>query len=303
MAAGDYYKYLLYEINLEKLLTLRCEKDFAGKHKSAKSRQDALRNLRGAAVRHICTVFERGIRRFPEELDLVMDYVSFLKERKSNNILNEVFGRALALHPKNESLWLQAAVHELEENNNVHAARVLLQTALRANKTSQKMWCKYFELELWNASRINQRKEVLKKTDKKKKGDNLDAMVDEDKDRAREEEDEADQLGLIAAPGVVIKHALQAVPCVDLACAMHTVCVDVSEPLATSIESLMKKQFGHEVATWKHLFVQALGSSKGGRNGKSQSALCRDWAELTNARTKWAKAIRGRVGQGQGQGL
>ncbi len=69
LTVGDYYNYLQYEVNLEKLLTLRCEKDFAGKQKSAKSRQDALRNLRGAAVSHICTVFERGIRRFPEELD------------------------------------------------------------------------------------------------------------------------------------------------------------------------------------------------------------------------------------------
>lgn len=294
LTVGDYYKYLQYEVNLEKLLTLRCEKDFAGKHKAAKSRQDALRNLRGAAVRHICTVFERGIRRYPDELDLVLDYVNFLKERKSNNILNEVFGRALALHPKNEDLWLQAAVHELEENNNVHAARVLLQTALRANKTSQKMWTKYFELELWNAARMSERKEVLQKKDKAKKGYTEDAMASKDTGTG-EEEGDADQAGLIAAPSVVFKHALQAVPSADLACAMHTACTDVSEPLATSIESHMKIHFGAEAATWKHLFSLSLRSTGAGAGERSEAAveLCREWSCSSSPKGK---------GKGSGKG-
>jgi len=100
---------------------------------AVKDRQSAIRNLQAASVRHICSVFERGIRRFPEEADLVLDYVSFLKDEltpatagaagatasgkgkkdtKSNDkylvvsnknnsaTLNEVFGRALALHPR-----------------------------------------------------------------------------------------------------------------------------------------------------------------------------------------------------------
>jgi hypothetical protein len=254
METGDFYKYLEYEVNLEKLLTLRCESglgNLAGGVKTsgkAKTRQDGLRNLKGAAIRHICTIFERGIRRFPENMELVMDYVNFLKERKSNSILNEVFGRALALHPKNEDLWLQAAVHELNENNNVHAARVLLQTALRANKTSKKLWSRYFDLELWNAAKINQRQEVLKNM-KIEKGIEV---------KTSKEDEEADQQGLIAAPSVVFKHALQAVPDSDLACQMHASCLEVSEPLSATVEEHIKSTFGADHKMWRYLLESVL---------------------------------------------
>ena len=74
--------------------------------------------------------------------------------RKSNgSTLNTVFGRALALHPRCEKLWLLASIHEIETNNNIHAARTLLQRALRVNKQSQQLWRRYFELELWAALR------------------------------------------------------------------------------------------------------------------------------------------------------
>jgi hypothetical protein len=49
-------------------------------------------------------------------MDLWNDYISFLKDKKATSTLNTVFGRALCLHPKNESLWLQAAVFEINEN-------------------------------------------------------------------------------------------------------------------------------------------------------------------------------------------
>lgn len=248
LTVGDFYKYLEYEVNLEKLMTLRCEKELSGGGGKvagkAKTRQDGLRNVKASAIRHICTVFERGIRRFPDEFDLLMDYVNFLKERKSNSILNEVFGRALALHPKHEDLWLQAAVHELDENNNVHAARVLLQTALRANKKSKKLWSRYFDLELWNAAKIHQRQEILKETKPGIK-------------KTTTEEEEKDQLGLIAAPGVVFKHALQAVDDPALACEMHSSCVEVSEPLAQTLEEQLKEKFGTSSLVWRHLLVVA----------------------------------------------
>ena len=247
LTVGDFYKYLEYEVNLEKLLTLRCEKELSGGVKvagKAKTRQDGLRTLKGAAIKHICTIFDRGIRRFPDEFDLLMDYVNFLKERKSNSVLNEVFGRALALHPKHEDLWLQAAVHELDENNNVHAARVLLQTALRANKKSKKLWARYFDLELWNAAKIYQRQETLKKS---KPGIKT----------VTTEQEEQDQLGLIAAPGVVFKHALQAVDDPALACEMHSSCVEVSEPLAQTLEQQLKEKFGASSLVWRHLLTVA----------------------------------------------
>ena len=50
------------------------------------------------------------------------DYINFLKEKKSNILLNNIYGKVLALYPRNEDFWLQAALHELNVNNNIHAA-------------------------------------------------------------------------------------------------------------------------------------------------------------------------------------
>ena len=187
---SDFYGYLEYEINLDKLRSIRCATKGAGN----KEKQDAFRVLDGVFVKHISYIFDRAIRRFPSEYTLWADYIAFLKERKAVSALNAVFGKALSLNPKNEDFWMQAAVHELDTNNNIHAARTLLQVtnhplilsilspyinpmkpctnlsftvvsttttllqrSLRANKTSQQLWCKYFELELWNAVRINER--------------------------------------------------------------------------------------------------------------------------------------------------
>jgi len=41
---------------------------------------------------------------------------------------------------------------------NQYLRRVLFQRALRVNKTSKKLWSKYFELELWYGARNTERK-------------------------------------------------------------------------------------------------------------------------------------------------
>ena len=120
---SDFYGYLEYEINLDKLRSIRCATKGAGN----KEKQDAFRVLDGVFVKHISYIFDRAIRRFPNENTLWADYIAFLKERKAVSALNAVFGKALSLNPKNEDFWMQAAVHELDTNNNIHAARTLLQ--------------------------------------------------------------------------------------------------------------------------------------------------------------------------------
>ena len=123
---SDFYGYLEYEINLDKLRAIRCATKGAGN----KEKQDAFRVLDGVFVKHISYIFDRAIRRFPSEYTLWADYIAFLKERKAVSALNAVFGKALSLNPKNEDFWMQAAVHELDTNNNIHAARTLLQVLI-----------------------------------------------------------------------------------------------------------------------------------------------------------------------------
>lgn len=223
LTPADFYGYLQYELNLDKLRVIRCDYNNAGK-----DRADAFRVVEGACLRHISYVFDRAIRRFPSEMNLWADYVSFLKSKKLTSALNAVFGRALSLNPKNEDLWLQAAVHELEINNNLHSARTLLQRSLRANKLSLKLWKKYFELELWNAVRITERQRILGL--------------------------EIDNGPMSGAPLVVFKYAMISLPTeIKFVCDLHKSSVTVSQPLAESLEKMLLSKYGCTCELWSYL--------------------------------------------------
>lgn len=223
LSPGDFYGYLQYELNLDKLRVIRCDYNNCGK-----DRADALRTVEGACLRHISYIFDRAIRRFPSEMGLWADYVSFLKDKKLISALNAVFGKALSLNPKNEDLWLQAAVHELDANNNLHSARTLLQRSLRANKSSQKLWKKYFELELWNAVRITERQRILGLS--------------------------VDDAPMQGAPVVVFKHALLSLPSeIAFACELHRSSLLLSGPLGETLEKMLMTSFGDSCELWSYL--------------------------------------------------
>ena len=223
LTPADFYGYLQYELNLDKLRVIRCDYNNSGHE-----RADACRVVEGACHRHISYIFDRAIRRFPSEMGLWADYVSFLKEQNMVSALNAVYGKALSLNPKNEDLWLQAAVHELEVNNNLHSARTLLQRSLRANKASKKLWKKYFELELWNAVRITERQRILGLP--------------------------VDDAPMQGAPVVVFKHALLSLPTeISFACEMHRSSLSLSVPLGASLEKMLLSSFGDSCEMWSYL--------------------------------------------------
>ena len=223
LTPGDFYGYLQYELNLDKLREIRCDYNNAAKDKA-----DAFRTVEGSCLRHISYIFDRAIRRFPSEMGLWADYVSFLKKKKLIAALNAVFGKALSLNPKNEDLWLQAAVHELDVNNNLHSARTLLQRSLRANKLSLRLWKKYFELELWNAVRITERQRILGL--------------------------EVDNAPIQGAPLVVFKYAVTSLPNeLDFACELHRSGMMTSVPLGESLEKILLQTYGDNCDLWSYL--------------------------------------------------
>ena len=101
---SDYYTYIQYEVNLFKLYRIR-----VGKHHDPTLIQQQ-RHVEALMIRHISYVFERAIRRFPSEVDIWMDYISFLKDSGSTTLLSNVLGKAIALYPKSETFWSLAAV-------------------------------------------------------------------------------------------------------------------------------------------------------------------------------------------------
>ena len=236
LTPNDFVVYIKYELNLEKLRELRCQRI----EESAQSREekDAIRNIKACFSRHVCYIFDRALRRFASEASIWADYIDYLKKNSSNALLNTALGRAIALFPKDENMWIEAAAHEMNNNNSAETARKLLQRALRVNKTGKRLWKRYFELELWNAGRIVNRKKILK---------------------IEEAEEARERLRVVSAPLVVFKYAIAAVPDVEFAYELYDLSLAVSEDIADSIMNEMKKALGHLSSMWAHLSYAEVG--------------------------------------------
>jgi hypothetical protein len=255
---SDYYGYIAYELNLDTLRDLRSSR-ITSKAGAEKELKDAIRNLEANFFRHICYVFERGLRRFPAEASLWADFVQFLKKKKSSSVLNTILGRALALFPKNEQFWIEAAAHELSDNNSTHAARLLFQRGLRVNKSSKELWKRYFELELWNISRITERQKILDIQP------TTASAEDEDEQHNAASEQDVEDPGVprkVTAPLVVFKYATAALPGdLPFALDMYFSALNVSSDIAASILDEFKQKFSSEPQFWAHLATKSFANA------------------------------------------
>ena len=109
LRVSDFLKYIQYEVNVDKLLNIRIANIL--KHENKKSNKiNEFRSIRSSAICHICGIFDRAIRRFPNTQDLWNYYINFLKQKRSNISLGKVFAKALLLNPTVENFWCQAIV-------------------------------------------------------------------------------------------------------------------------------------------------------------------------------------------------
>lgn len=159
---AEYIDYIKYFINVDKLFNVRFQK-FMATHDNFIPRIDHNRckNLQKTLIKHVNYIFERSTRRFPQDQSLWESHISFLTEKNSTNLLDLLFGKILSLFPTNANFWIQASTHELHANNNMHAARVIMQRALRANENNTTLWKHFFDLELYNALKIKERRNIL----------------------------------------------------------------------------------------------------------------------------------------------
>lgn len=236
LTPNDFITYLKYELNLEKLRELRCQRFEEGSQ--TREEKDAIRNIKSSFSRHVCYIFDRALRRFPSEVSIWADYIDYLKKSNANAALNTALGRAIALFPKDENMWIEAAAHEMSNNNSAETSRKLLQRALRVNKTSQRLWRRYFELELWNVARISNRKKILK---------------------IEEDESAKERLRILSAPLVVFRYAVAAIPNPEFAYELYDLAIAVSEEVGGSIMEEMKKTLGHLSAMWAHIVTADMG--------------------------------------------
>lgn len=114
-----------------------------------------------SGITRLHLLFNRMLGRYGRDVRLWLQYIDFCKRAKSNKALGKVFGRAIQAHPTNTALWILAASWEFEENNNITAARVLLQRALRLNNHSARLWYEYCRLELAYRNQVIERMEIF----------------------------------------------------------------------------------------------------------------------------------------------
>ena len=222
----NFADYIEYERKLEKLLAIRVNRRA---RTASKDEVDSMRRLQGVFFKHVCYIFDRAVRRFSQVRGLWNRYFAYLKEKNAPKLLNKAYGRVLALYPKQESYWLDAAMHELRTNNNAQAARILMQRALRANKKSKVLYLKYFELEVWYVLRGLRRKSVL---------------------GLKEERSPRD---VFAVPLVVFKYATDAVHDPAFAFHMHSLCREVATDLADLLMASFETSYSGDPAYWRYL--------------------------------------------------
>ncbi|KAG2432848.1 hypothetical protein HXX76_008581 [Chlamydomonas incerta] len=148
----DYYRYADFEMKLEELRQARkAKKHIKGKKGLAEV----------GIVRRIHFIFERAGRKFRSDLSLWLRWIEVCKRYKSTKQLSKVITKALSRHSTVSALWIEAARWEFDTNNDMAAARSLMQQGLRMCKADEDMWLQYYSLELLYALKLRVRRKVL----------------------------------------------------------------------------------------------------------------------------------------------
>jgi hypothetical protein len=239
---SNFIKYIDYMISIESLREERfkaIQSPSEGIHRDNESRSSKIklsiaeyRSIQVLMLRHVAYIYERYTRRFPSNLAAWFQYIAYLQQHNARALLNTVYGRFLSLHPKQDIVWIESARHELKYNSNSHTTRILLQRALRFNRSSEKLWLYYFEFEVWNATRITDRKRAL----------DLDV----------------DNTAVLGAPVVVLLHALEAIPDVSFALKFLKSSKEVSNILYQKIVEKLSERFVNSAELVKYLLLSDL---------------------------------------------
>ena len=141
----DYIRYTEYEMNLESL-----------RKKRVKRLGVKISNYTGQ--RRIFFVLDRATKKFPGDVGLWMQYITFAQKQASKKMVSQLLTSVLRLHPTKPELWIFAATMG---STNMMEARSYMQRGLRLCGSSEKLWVEYAKLEMIHISKIAGRKRIL----------------------------------------------------------------------------------------------------------------------------------------------
>ena len=141
----DYIRYTEYEMNLEYL-----------RRKRVKRLGIKINNYTGQ--RRIFFVLNRATKKFPGDVGLWMEYITFAQKQGSKKSVSQLLTSVLRLHPTKPELWIYAAT---VGSTTITEARSYMQRGLRLCGSSEGLWVEYAKLEMMHISKIAGRNRIL----------------------------------------------------------------------------------------------------------------------------------------------
>lgn len=141
----DYARYTEYEMNLESLRRKRVKRL-------------GVKTSNHTGQRRIFFVLDRATRKFPSDVGLWMQYITFAQKQRSSKKISQLLTKVLRLHPTKPELWIYAATMR---GTNITEARSYMQRGLRLCESSERLWIEYARLEMINVSKIAARRRIL----------------------------------------------------------------------------------------------------------------------------------------------
>ena len=145
---SDYARYATYEMNLNSLRKKRCKRF-------------GVKSTTFSGQRTLFFIFDRATKKFPGDMGLWTQYISYCQREKANKKLARVFTDALRLRPREWSLWVLVAKHYAESQGDMGTARSYLQRGLRFCKDEKKLWLEYIRLEMIYLAKLAARRKIL----------------------------------------------------------------------------------------------------------------------------------------------
>eukprot|EP00559_Dactyliosolen_fragilissimus_P002446 CAMPEP_0184865004 /NCGR_PEP_ID=MMETSP0580-20130426/16594_1 /TAXON_ID=1118495 /ORGANISM="Dactyliosolen fragilissimus" /LENGTH=460 /DNA_ID=CAMNT_0027363999 /DNA_START=49 /DNA_END=1428 /DNA_ORIENTATION=+ len=268
---SDFMQYIEAERKLERLRSLRSKKLIAIRAKREREEDETNNKKRHSnqkkkkwstfgdvsIVQLIHLIFVRAKRKWGGDLSWHLQHAEFAKEARSFQMLGKIYAEALQKHPKNYSLWIEAASYEFfgpDVDNrgtsqplggSIQNARVLLQRGLRINKTSEDLWLQSLCLELHYIQKLQGRREIL--------------QLDEGKNGEENVSDKEGSSSMILSqkqmhvPKVLYKNAIHSIPdSIHFRLKFLDLCdqFPLTQSLKQEVINSIEHDFGKDVDGW-----------------------------------------------------